>query len=303
MLGWVAELYPRFQARSCRFPTRAVRPTTATTRNTPSSTQLGLAFLGPFDRVFSSEAVLRPRSPTSFGAEHVDCRRVAQPGADQRHCRFARTSGSNVPGSIRASTQALVAQDRARRDGVDLWKDDPCPGRSPERLDTHWAHEYGRELWVEQGGGASFADYLKIARAQHRREEKLRRHSRGFPFCDTTPWTTLHWCLWMHSAVDPRLVDLVERTMNDYDWFVCADDFPWEQDGWREMGDGEARRFQARQLRTSTSAECPTRFSKDRWSRGWTLYSNNSGNVWRRRLGNRLKPLEYHLHPSPVLHP
>ena len=52
----------------------------------------------------------------------------------------------------------------------------------------------------------------------------------------------------MHGTVDPRLRDLADRTLGDYTWFVCADDFPWQQDGWREMGNGEARRFQEQQL-------------------------------------------------------
>ena len=42
--------------------------------------------------------------------------------------------------------------------------------------------------------------------------------------------------------------ELADRTMSDYTWFLCADDFAWVQDGSREMGDGRARRFQEQQV-------------------------------------------------------
>jgi nicotinamide riboside kinase len=52
----------------------------------------------------------------------------------------------------------------------------------------------------------------------------------------------------MHGTADPRLRELADRTMSDYTWFLCADDFAWAQDGSRVMGDGRARRFQEQQI-------------------------------------------------------
>jgi nicotinamide riboside kinase len=52
----------------------------------------------------------------------------------------------------------------------------------------------------------------------------------------------------MHGTADPRLRELADQTMSDYTWFLCADDFAWVQDGTRVMGNGDARRFQDRQV-------------------------------------------------------
>ena len=241
--GWVSELYPDVEAVvPLPDPRRELND-----GDDPQHAELyaaGLAFLGPFDRVFSSEAGYE-RFASLIGAEHV----VVNPSRDQ-----VPISGTQIRENVwenRTWLDPYVYASLVRKValvGTESTGKTTLARTLAERLETQWAHEYGRELWIEQGGGASFADYLKIAQTQHRREEELRRVSRGFLFCDTTPWTTLHWCLWMHGTADPRLVDLVERTLGDYEWFVCADDFPWEQDGWREMGNGEARRFQQRQL-------------------------------------------------------
>ena len=202
-----------------------------------------LAFLGHFDRIFSGEAKYE-RFAALVEAEHVvveDARAVPVSGTAIREDVYRhrawldpRVYASLIRKLALVGTESTgkttLAQELARR------------------LDTLWAHEYGRELWVEQGGGASFADYLKIARAQLRREEELMRDTRRYLFCDTTPWTTFHWCLWMHGTADPRLRELADRTMSDYTWFLCADDFAWVQDGSRVMGNGDARRFQDRQI-------------------------------------------------------
>jgi HTH-type transcriptional regulator, transcriptional repressor of NAD biosynthesis genes len=117
-----------------------------------------------------------------------------------------------------------------------------------ERNDTLWVHEYGRELWEAQGLTGTFVQHLEIARRQHRREEAARRHARRFLFCDTNAWTTLHWSLWAYGTADARLRALVDETIHEYVWVVCADDFGWVQDGTREMGDGKAAVFQRQQI-------------------------------------------------------
>jgi HTH-type transcriptional repressor of NAD biosynthesis genes len=116
-----------------------------------------------------------------------------------------------------------------------------------EHYGTLWVHEFGRELWVEQGGG-TFTDHLKMGRRQYEREQAALRHARDYVFCDTTAWTTLHWSLRSYGAADARLHDLVEQTMHDYIWIVCDNDFGWVDDGIREMADGEADRFQQQQI-------------------------------------------------------
>jgi len=202
-----------------------------------------LAFLGRFDRVFSGKPRYE-RFASLIGAEHVvvdEAREVPISGTVIREDVYA--SRGWLDPLVYASLIRKVAFVGAESTGKTTLAEELA-----RRLHTIWAPEYGRELWVEQGGGASFADYLKIARTQLGREEKLRRDARRYLFCDTTPWTTLHWCLWMHGTADPRLLELADRTMSDYTWFLCADDFAWVQDGSRVMGNGHARRFQRQQL-------------------------------------------------------
>jgi NadR type nicotinamide-nucleotide adenylyltransferase len=239
---WIAELYPDIEA---------VVPLPDPRRDAndggdPRHAELyaaGLALRGQVDRVFSGEPKYE-RFANLISAEHVvveQARSVPVSGTGIREDVYSHRAWLDP--RVYASLIRKIALVGTESTGKTTLAQELA-----RRLDTRWAHEYGRELWVDQGGGASFADYLKIARTQHRGEEELRRDARGFLFCDTTPWTTLHWCLWMHGTADPRLRELVDRTMGDYTWFLCADDFPWVQDGWREMGDGAARRFQEQQV-------------------------------------------------------
>jgi NadR type nicotinamide-nucleotide adenylyltransferase len=117
-----------------------------------------------------------------------------------------------------------------------------------ERLDTRWTHEYGRELWEAQDLQGSFADHLRIAARQREREDAAARHARAFLFCDTNAWTTLHWSLRSYGCADDRLQALVDRTMADYVWIVCDNDFGWVQDGTRELAGDAASAFQAQQI-------------------------------------------------------
>ena len=116
--------------------------------------------------------------------------------------------------------------------------------RMAEQLGTLWTHEFGRELWEAQGGQGTFADHLKLARRQRQREDAAARHSRRFLFCDTNAWSTLHWSLRSYGTADARLHDLVDRTVGDYRWFLCDNDFGWVRDGTRELEGAAAEQFQ-----------------------------------------------------------
>lgn len=213
----------------------------------------GVEFLGEFDRVFTSETAYEGFA-NMLGAEHVVVDEARE---------LVSISGTKIREDVyehRAWLDPRVYATLVQKIalvGTESTGKTSLARSLAERLHTSWVHEYGRELWVEQGGGASFADYLKIARTQHRREEQMRLDARRYLFCDTTPWTTLHWCLWMRGTADPRLRELADRTMDDYTWFVCADDFPWVQDGWREMRNGDARRFQEQQLADLDARQTP----------------------------------------------
>jgi len=239
---WITDLYPEVAVVPLDDPLRdAMDSTDPAHAGTYAS---GVEFLGHFDCVFTSEPAYE-RFAKLLKAEHVvlDAARELVPISGTRIREDLYAHRAWLEPRVYASLVQKVALVGTESTGKTT-----LARALAERHDTLWAHEYGRELWIEQGGGAAFADYLKIARMQHRREEQMRLHSRRFLFCDTTPWTTLHWSLRGYGTADPRLRDLADRTMSEYTWFVCDDDFPWIQDGWREMGDGEAHRFQRQQV-------------------------------------------------------
>jgi nicotinamide riboside kinase len=93
-------------------------------------------------------------------------------------------------------------------------------------------HEYGRELWVDQGGHLAFADLLHIAQVQAQREEEAAEQAHRYLFCDTSPLTTLFYCVDDFGKAEPELEALAAR---EYDLHVlCAPDIPFDQDGTRK---------------------------------------------------------------------
>ena len=102
-----------------------------------------------------------------------------------------------------------------------------------ERLpQTLCAAEYGRERWVERGGRLDEADLLHIAETQVEREEALAlRDGCRRVIGDTTPLTTLFYCLEDQGRAPPRLHEWAIRY---YDLLVlCEPDFAFVQDGTR----------------------------------------------------------------------
>ncbi len=96
---------------------------------------------------------------------------------------------------------------------------------------TECCAEFGREWWVERGGQLTMDDLLYIGQKQVEREEQLARRAHRFLFCDTSPLTTLFYCLDQFGRADPELEDLAERRYRMT--LLCAPDFPFVQDGTR----------------------------------------------------------------------
>lgn len=101
-----------------------------------------------------------------------------------------------------------------------------------EALGTRHAAEYGRELWEEQGGVLGYEDLLRIGRTQVAREGELAGQCRRYLVCDTTPLTTLFYCRELFGRAEVELEQLAERHYHHL--FLCADDFPFVQDGTRQ---------------------------------------------------------------------
>jgi HTH-type transcriptional regulator, transcriptional repressor of NAD biosynthesis genes len=243
-LGWLRELYPHVEGIVPLEDPLAAH----LDADDPAHAELyaeGVRFLGPFDKVFSSEEGYG-RFAELLGAEHVlvDAARTLVP-----------TSGTVIrsnPYEYRGWMDPLVYSSLIERVvfvGTESSGKTTLARRMAAELDTLWTHEFGRELWEAQGLQGSFADFLKIASRQRQREDAAARHARRFLFCDTNAWTTLQWALRAYGTADARLHALVDGTVDDYTWFLCANDFGWIQDGTREMEGSAAQEFQERHVR------------------------------------------------------
>lgn len=199
-----------------------------------------LAFLGRFDRVYTSEPAYETFAQL-LGAEHrvVDVARALVPISGTR----LRTDLYAGRGYIDPAVYASLVQ-KVVLVGTESSGKTTLARALAERFGTRWVHEFGRELWEAQGLTGTFADHWEIAQRQRLREEAAARQAREHVFCDTNAFTTLMWSLRSFGTADERLFELVEHTRDDYVWLLCANDFGWVQDGTRELVDGEAEAFQ-----------------------------------------------------------
>lgn len=104
-----------------------------------------------------------------------------------------------------------------------------------EALDTTWVAEYGRQRWEELRETLSVDELVAVALKQVALEDEAvaeaARRGRGFVVCDTTPLTTLQYCLYDHGAAPPELQELADRPYHLT--VVCSPDFDFVQDGCR----------------------------------------------------------------------
>jgi HTH-type transcriptional regulator, transcriptional repressor of NAD biosynthesis genes len=106
-------------------------------------------------------------------------------------------------------------------------------------LETRYAAEYGRELWVQREGRFDEACLLTIAREQVRREESLLCDCRDVLVCDTSPLTTVLYSQLLFGRV---AADLEELAARQYELTVyCEPDFGFVQDGTRAGEDFQRR--------------------------------------------------------------
>ncbi len=103
------------------------------------------------------------------------------------------------------------------------------------QLQTLWVPEYGRQRWEELRETLSVAELLHVAQQQVAWEEQHalqgKVQSSGWLICDTTPLTTLQYCLHDHGNAPDALWALARRP---YDLVaVCEPDFDFVQDGCR----------------------------------------------------------------------
>lgn len=106
-----------------------------------------------------------------------------------------------------------------------------------DQLQTAWVHEYGRAYYEEHGGVMDLDGYVEIAAHHQWLEERAKRDPmvNKWVFVDTNAITTQMFSYLYERAALPELRQLADGCVNRYKhWFVCDDDIPFEQDGWRD---------------------------------------------------------------------
>lgn len=103
-----------------------------------------------------------------------------------------------------------------------------------EHLHTVWVPEYGRQRWEELRETLSACELVAVARQQIEWEDAAARRlvpPAAWLICDTTPLTTLQYCLHDHGQAPRELQTMARR---HYDAVVlCEADFDFVQDGCR----------------------------------------------------------------------
>lgn len=110
--------------------------------------------------------------------------------------------------------------------------------------DTVFVPEIGRFVWEEKNGVLDVGDYLDIAELHRRAEDEAIGNARHYLFVDTNALTTLllGLCFGQIEEAPPALLSYADDCKQRYaHHFVCADDIPYEQDGWRENEAWRAR--------------------------------------------------------------
>ena len=78
-------------------------------------------------------------------------------------------------------------------------------------------------------------DYVVIAEEHRKLEDDAALRANRFLFVDTNALTTMFFSHYYNRDSDPRLRALAEDCPTRYRHvFVCDDDIPFEQDGWRD---------------------------------------------------------------------
>ena len=104
-----------------------------------------------------------------------------------------------------------------------------------QALGTLWVPEYGRQRWEELRETLSAEELVQVGRTQvtwelDHAQQAAARGARWL-VCDTTPLTTLQYCLHDHGQAPAALHRLARRA---YDLtLVCVADFDFVQDGCR----------------------------------------------------------------------
>lgn len=104
-----------------------------------------------------------------------------------------------------------------------------------QEFDTTFVPEVGRDVWQEKHGELTLDDYLDIATRHRDLEDAASLDANRYVFVDTNALTTMLLCYAYEGRGLPELTELARAAEQRYaHTFLCADDIPFEQDGWRD---------------------------------------------------------------------
>ncbi len=100
---------------------------------------------------------------------------------------------------------------------------------------TVFVPEYGRTVWEAKNGNLELSDYVHIAHRHRELEAHAALNANRFVFVDTSAITTMFLGFVYHGDALPELTKLAQDAETRYHHvFVCDDDIPFHQDGWRD---------------------------------------------------------------------
>lgn len=107
--------------------------------------------------------------------------------------------------------------------------------RMAQEYNTHFVAEFGREVWEAKNGQLELEDYVFIAKHHLELEDAALLESQNYLFVDTNAITTMFLGYAYEGRGLPELTELARLAESRYHHvFLCSDDLPFAQDGWRD---------------------------------------------------------------------
>jgi len=230
--AWIAALYPRANVRIPHDPPpNAERDAVHQAYLKQWLQKEGL----DIDAVFSSEAYGESFART-LGAD------VTHRMVDNARAKIA-VSGTKVRSDIHAHRAWLDARvyrhfvQRVVFLGAESTGKSTLTERAAADFETVCVPEIGRQVWEAKAGALCVDDYLEIARLHRQAEDDAILKAKRYMFSDTNALTTLllGFCYGHIQHAPPELLTIADACATRYaHTFVCEDDIPFVQDGWRD---------------------------------------------------------------------
>ncbi len=107
--------------------------------------------------------------------------------------------------------------------------------RMAQEYKTKFVAEFGREVWENKKGQLELEDYVFIAKKHRQLEDEAMLEAQDYLFVDTNAITTMFLGYAYEGWGLPELTALAREAENRYHHvFLCSDDLPFAQDGWRD---------------------------------------------------------------------